>query len=688
MHALLQPPNRLVAFVGAGASAIAPSLVPTWKGFNDLLLECLCERLAEFSRGRQPTGEMLRLFRERRDGTAFFAPDFQAQLIEEEIGAEYFEVWKSISTETFGPAHAALAELAAAGRLAAVVTTNFDQLIEIAMRERQVACEVVHDERGFAALAARGDAPSTAVPVVKIHGSLGDSASLVDTLRQRVVGRPASLQPVLQRLLRSHPWMFLGFSGADFSYDANYLGILGAAPEATGFVFLAREGATIEPGVERLHAAYGAQKSAITRGNLADWLTQTFGLPARTWPAASAGEAAAATARVRAAIAHWVQQLGPMAVTNIVHAMLKAAQIDSAAHWLMRKTWKSYRTPGDTTGKSYARYNYNYGLALFEAGFIRNPVALAGDFSNMPEWKAHADQNAFEFLARSYQEGIIPAGAQLASLLALRGEVGRGIGLASEATDQALAQKNGLAYCDVALGCFHLYDIVRLPRVIEGVVAQLQRCLAVSKELGDEPRRARVCVQLARFLTSGGHGTWADELMREAQAIGERLELGDVLLWNRAARGRWLTDCASDDEQAVQTLRGVVDALHASGNTPLYVRMDLGQPDATPQAALPRHPMLCRALLDLNRAARFAGNAEVMNQTLDELDELVTASYPGYYPHYLLSYAECLLHRAEGDPRGLVMELLKRARSFGEESQNPWVAEAVARIESDPAHRG
>src|SRR5690242_13399820 len=64
-----------VAFVGAGASVIPPSSLPTWNGFNNLVLETLLEVLNEYSAGRQPTAEMLATFRERRDKTMFFAPD-------------------------------------------------------------------------------------------------------------------------------------------------------------------------------------------------------------------------------------------------------------------------------------------------------------------------------------------------------------------------------------------------------------------------------------------------------------------------------------------------------------------------------------------------------------------------------------------------------------------------------------
>jgi hypothetical protein len=99
---LVQGHDPFVAFVGAGASALAPSKLPTWTEFNNLLLECLCERLAEYSRNRQPTAEVLSVLRARRDGTRFFAPDFQAQLMEEEVGPDYFRVWQSLERPSWG----------------------------------------------------------------------------------------------------------------------------------------------------------------------------------------------------------------------------------------------------------------------------------------------------------------------------------------------------------------------------------------------------------------------------------------------------------------------------------------------------------------------------------------------------------------------------------------------------------
>jgi hypothetical protein len=88
---------------------------------------------------------------------------------------------------------------------------------------------------------------------------------------------------------------------------------------------------------------------------------------------------------VKPKVRRWVDGLGPVAVVNILCSLLKTAGMEADAHWLLRKPWKSYRTPDDTRGPSYARYNYNYGLSLLESGFLSNPIPLAPDGSNLPE---------------------------------------------------------------------------------------------------------------------------------------------------------------------------------------------------------------------------------------------------------------------------------------------------------------
>ena len=677
---LARSKNPFIAFVGAGASALPPSKLPTWNEFNDLLLESLCEQLAEYSMNRQPTSDMLSMFRERRDKTSFFAPDFQAQLMEEEAGSDYFRVWQSLETDVYGPVHTGLADLASRGRLAAIITTNFDRLIEMALQEKGVEFEVFYDQKTFATLTTAVEGKETSpLPVIKIHGSIEDANSLVDTLKQRLVGRPKSLEKSLHILLRKYSWLYLGFSGADFSYDPNYLGILDAATDAKGFVFLAREGTLVQEGVQNLAEAYGPKKAAIVYGDLSTWLTDTFGLSTPKIAVSAAKSGSDVKVRVRDGIRQWVSGLGPMTVVNILYAMLKSLGMETGAHWLLRKTWKSYRTPADTESVSYPRYNYNYGLALLETGFIMNPVHLEEDMSNLLEWKEHADQNAYEYFARSYSsDKMLTAGAQLACVLAYRGEVGKAIELAFTVTDEALARNATLELCDIAIYSVVIYDIVRL---FDPVVPQLQHCLEIARELGDEPRRAMLCVHLGRFLTYDGRFDEAEKNLDEADRIGRRLDLQPVLLASKAARGRWLTDSGKSDEEAIQILREVADTIIVQDDEPLFTRIDPLQPDSEPIIFKGRNPTLCRVLLDLNRAAFFAGDADVINWTLDELDELTVEFFLGYCPHYYLAYAECLLQYGDENQQELLADLIRRARRLGEESGNPWVAQAADRLE-------
>jgi NAD-dependent SIR2 family protein deacetylase/tetratricopeptide (TPR) repeat protein len=663
---LLQGREPFVAFVGAGASALPPSNLPTWNEFNDLLLQSLGDSVAAYSSNRQPTGQIVAAFRSRRENE-LFSPDFQAQLMEDEIGADYFRVWQSLDTDAFGPVHAALAQLAGRGRLAAVVTTNFDRLIESALAAAGHPFEVVYDEATFAALTPFGSDPPAALPVLKIHGSLEHTASLVDTLKQRVVGRPEPVMQTLRALLLAHPWLFLGISGADFTYNPRYLGVLDVAGDAKGFVFLAREGSKVADGVVRLQEAYGEPRAAIVHGELEPWLARTFDLdlPVTERPAAREET----IARVRERIGDWVGTLGPMASVNILYSLLRSASLDGDAFWLMRKTWKSYRSPDDTEGRAYYRYNYNFGRALFDAGLVARESPAEED----------ADQGAFQYLWRGYALGnLLAAGGLLASVHAYRGELDEALALAAKVNQEALLAGNPLDICDVALAIAVIYDIVTLDL---GADRKLAECVTLAEKIGDEPRRAMLLAQLARFLTYGGRFAEAKEALDEALRIGTRIGLRPVLLAVRATLGRWLSDSQTSHQLAIRILEDVRSVLHAQEAQPLVARYDMSRPDQEPTVLKNRSPLICRVLLDLNRAAMYAGNTDVMHSALVELDKLVDAAFYGYSPHFSLARAESLMRYGDDNGRALVPSLIDEARQLGEATSNAWAAAAADALE-------
>ncbi len=671
MLTTLQQQTPFVAFVGAGASAIPPSFLPSWNGFNNLLLECLCERLAAFSDNRQPTDDMLARFQERRDETQFFAPDFQAQLMEEEIGGDYFKVWQSLETDQYSPVHTGLTQLATQNQLAAIITTNFDCLLEKALEEKGQSFKVYYDPAGFDELLADLAQPeSTTLPIIKIHGSLEDASSLIDTLKQRMVGRPPAMLEALQLLLRRHPWLFLGFSGADFSYNPHYLGILDAAAEAAGFVFLAREGREVQAGVKRLVEAFGEDKTEIVFGDLNHWLADTFSLsPAKK--TAEQKDAAAIKELVTSNIQKWTQNLGHMAVVNMVCSMLKSSGLDGDAFWVQRKTWKSYRAPDDTKGKSYWRYNFNYGLSLLEAGQLVNPIVLADDKHNLMEWKQYADRTAQQYLYRSFSQGnMLVAGAQLARCYALRGDLNDALSIGRSIIQHL--DETSLDYCDIIIAFCTIYDITQS---FKPPIEQLSQCLEISKKLGDEPRRAIILSQLGRFLSYAGDYDQAKEHIERADTIARRLDLQSVLLANKAVHGLWLSESNTSHEEAVQVLLETRQTLKAKDDVPLFTRYDLAQQQDAPEEVMGINPITCRVLLDLNQAALNAGMSDLTNATFDELDVLATSTYLGYCPHYYLRYARCILLNRENNDVSMAADLIQRAAQMGNDTGNTWATQ-------------
>ena len=124
--------HGLVVVAGAGLSMGPPSSLPGWTEINDAFLESLAMRLADHTDGTVGY-DVLELVLERRETAAAAQPDLQAQLAEESLGEHYFALFEPLDIETWNDGHAALAAIAATGLLRAVVTTNFDRLIELAL---------------------------------------------------------------------------------------------------------------------------------------------------------------------------------------------------------------------------------------------------------------------------------------------------------------------------------------------------------------------------------------------------------------------------------------------------------------------------------------------------------------------------------------------------------------------------
>ena len=102
-----------------------------------------------------------------------FPPDYQAQVIEEMCGVRYFHALQALDVDVTNAAHRGIAALTASGAVRAIVTTNFDRLIERALDTHGIAYEAVYDTAGYLKLRDRLVAGKAGpVPVIKIHGSI------------------------------------------------------------------------------------------------------------------------------------------------------------------------------------------------------------------------------------------------------------------------------------------------------------------------------------------------------------------------------------------------------------------------------------------------------------------------------------------------------------------------------------
>jgi SIR2-like protein len=702
----------LVVLVGAGISIPPPTSLPSWNAFNTIVLEELGKRVGEYTSLQHVTRGIESLIA-RRDGSTCFAPDFQAQIMEEECGADYFRVLTALDSDRRNACHACLAELAAAGLVRAIVTTNFDRLCERALEARGVGHAVYLDPEGFARLEEllRAGEPA-ALPVVKVHGSVEWPDSMVDTLRQRLEGRPESLERALHMLALAHPWLTLGFSGGDLDYDPDYLGLRpAAAAGAAGLTYLALPDTKPRRAIQDVLDLHGG-RGRVLEGTLPDWLVELVeaaGLEHPAEPPANDGDPAAA---LRDRTGAWVHSLGDMAALNVLVALVEAAGDPDASYALLRRTWQTYRRSKDALGPGYARFLLNLGSRMLELGELG--VALdPEDVDDSAAW-----ENAFQFLARATTVAVVAQeeaeqhpGVEAATggvsdeesgdAQLRAGSVGqiavadlvrrarlvrddpdgyRALGRSLELGIEALAQAGRLEVYRGATsrGAVGLNIALRASEELGRPATTLIVCLNLAEpyemlghwqlgaeileglyELadlwGDEPRRAHACAEHARLLARCDRGDEAYERAAEGISIAERLELPVARAANVAALGlaEWLRDRPRD---AVPVLHEAAAVFRSRG----------------------RVPALTRTLLDLFGAAWSAGDhADLFARTQDELDPLLDV-VQGYVPHFFLLQAEMELAGGRSDS-GLA--LLGRAREVGALFENSYISANADRIE-------
>ena len=257
---------------------VAPTCLPSWWEMNSEVVHALSRQIAQFCAAEQ-TAEWVKQINARRD-VGFFPPEFQAEIIAEHYGPDYFKVLECLDGDEPNAVHLAIAALAGSGHVRAVVTSNFDRLLELAFERSGVPLEVCFRTEDFERLASELEAaPAASSPcrLLKLHGSVEDHLTLVDTLAQRMRGLPPAICSCLQQLLRSYYWVFLGYSGRDLEGNPQYLCLESEVDRAAGFSWLVRGSAKEEPipAVQAICALYG-DRARAPRGDLPSWFLEQF----------------------------------------------------------------------------------------------------------------------------------------------------------------------------------------------------------------------------------------------------------------------------------------------------------------------------------------------------------------------------------------------------------------------------
>ncbi len=311
--------SRLVIFAGAGISMSAPTNLPSWRDVNRIVVRSLAASAA--SAVGEPLAAKAADLILARHKQEKLPPEYQAQVLAESMRDRYFEVLRHLDSDRPNPTHLAIAWLARLGCVRAVITTNFDRVLEAAFAATGTSLHRCFQPGDFRALASdltRLDKKDAPCHLLKLHGSVDDPATLIDTLAQRKRGLAAPVLDCVRHLLGSYHWLFLGFSGLDLEAERNYLALEQEAERAVGFTWFVLEKTEPKPAVVRLKNIYG-ERGSLVHGRLPEWLLDFADLLSaepRAWidqhtRTAPAVDGKANTVALENAAAKWAADLTP-----------------------------------------------------------------------------------------------------------------------------------------------------------------------------------------------------------------------------------------------------------------------------------------------------------------------------------------------------------------------------------------
>lgn len=226
---------RIATFLGAGISAAPPSDLPLWPDFRDHLLKNLTSVI------RSPVGpdesEAILANLDLEVQILRIKPESLLQVVLDVVGEyELSDLLSALRASCPNKNHFALARLCREQKLRCLVTTNFDSLIEIALKKvgfneihldeadkplssshSSFAVIATEDEWAHPALMEALQSEVGPVLVLKPHGTLdeGGSRGLIATLKRAAMALSSPKREVLSYVIEHYPILVAGYSGND-----------------------------------------------------------------------------------------------------------------------------------------------------------------------------------------------------------------------------------------------------------------------------------------------------------------------------------------------------------------------------------------------------------------------------------------------------------------------------------------
>ncbi len=222
--------NELVIFVGAGISKDPPSSCPLSKELMDLVIDS--------AKSAHSGLDDFHSFINCR--TKRIKPELFCQILHSNLRENFFGFIDILNMGIPNCNHSNIAYIAREYKIPIVLTTNFDTYIEKALEKvslNKYKLYVNSVRQGLLNSLNNKGSDESHLPVVKLHGTLDEKASIIFTLRLAGLNLKKDLSDLLRVVFRSYTVLIVGYSGND---DDIFPVILSTAKTAKGVYWVLR----------------------------------------------------------------------------------------------------------------------------------------------------------------------------------------------------------------------------------------------------------------------------------------------------------------------------------------------------------------------------------------------------------------------------------------------------------------